>query len=154
MQTYKERPNFIPWPPLLLVAFTLTAFLLNRFVPLPLEFSGTRPLGALLIALALGVDLWAMKTLHEARTTILPNRGSNHLVAHGPFGYSRNPIYVANMVLLAGMGCVSMNAWFLLLAPADGILTHFLAVRREENHLLAKFGYQFEAYCRKVRRWI
>uniref|UniRef100_UPI0030DC50CC methyltransferase family protein n=1 Tax=uncultured Hoeflea sp. TaxID=538666 RepID=UPI0030DC50CC len=70
------------------------------------------------------------------------------------FGFSRNPIYVANMVLLVGMGCLSMNAWFLLLAPLDGILTHYLAVRREETHLLARFGYQFEAYCRKVRRWI
>ena len=108
----------------------------------------------LLIILAIGVDVWAMRTLHEARTTVLPNRGSRHLVVHGPFRFSRNPIYVANMALLAGMGCLSMNAWFLLLAPVDGGMTYFLAVRREENHLLAKFGYQFEGYCRKVRRWI
>lgn len=154
MNMYRERPNFIPWPPLLLVATTLTAILLGRFVPLPLEFAGTKILGVVLIIVALGIDLWAMRTLHEAQTTILPNRGSNHLVDHGPFGFSRNPIYVANMVLLVGMGCFSMNAWFLLLAPIDGVMTHFLAIRREENHLLAKFGYQFEAYCRKVRRWI
>lgn len=154
MTSYREKPNLVPWPPLLLVAFTLTAIILGRLVPVPLEFGGARPLGILLIIVALGVDLWAMKTLHEAHTTVLPNRGSKHLVVHGPFGFSRNPIYVANMVLLIGMGCISMNAWFLLLVPVDGVLTHFLAVRREENHLLARFGYQFEAYCRKVRRWI
>ena len=154
MNAYRERPNFIPWPPLLVVGFTLTAIMLNRVVPMPVEFSGTRTLGVLLIVIALGIDLWAMRTLHDAKTTILPNRGSSHLVAHGPFGYSRNPIYVANLVLLIGMGCFSMNAWFLLLAPIDGIMTHFLAIRREESHLLARFGYQFEAYCRKVRRWI
>lgn len=139
---------------MLLLALTLTAILLNRTFPLPLEFGGTRIVGILLIIIALGIDLWAMRTLHEAHTTILPNRGSKYLVAHGPFGFSRNPIYVANMVLLVGMGCLSQNAWFLLLAPVDGVMTHFLAIRREENHLLAKFGYQFEAYCRKVRRWI
>lgn len=154
MTNYREKPNLVPWPPLLLVAFTLTAIILGRLVPLPFGFGGTRPLGILLIIVALGVDLWAMKTLYEAHTTVLPNRGSQHLVTHGPFGFSRNPIYVANMVLLVGMGCISMNAWFLLLAPVDGLMTHVLAVKREESHLLARFGYQFEAYCRKVRRWI
>ncbi|WP_417412894.1 methyltransferase family protein [Hoeflea sp.] len=154
MKSYREKPNRIPWPPLLLVTFTLIAIVANHFVPLPLEFGGTRPLGIILIVAAIVVDLWAMKTLYEARTTVLPNRGSDHLVTRGPFGFSRNPIYAANMVLLFGMGCLSMNAWFLLLAPLNGIMTHFLAVRREETHLLARFGYQFEAYCRKVRRWI
>ena len=154
MNAYRERPNFIPWPPLLLVGFTLAAIVLNKVAPMALEFQGIRTLGVLLIVLALGIDLWAMRTLHDSKTTILPNRGSTHLVAHGPFGYSRNPIYLANMMLLVGMGFLSLNSWFLLLAPVDGILTHFLAIKREENHLLAKFGYQFEDYCRKVRRWI
>jgi hypothetical protein len=37
-----------------------------------------------------------------------------------------------------------MNGWFLLLAPVDGVLTHLLAIRREESHLIALFGYQYE----------
>ncbi|MDP3525366.1 MAG: isoprenylcysteine carboxylmethyltransferase family protein, partial [Hoeflea sp.] len=115
---------------------------------------GARTLGGALIGGALGIDLWAMKTLHEAHTTILPNRGSSHLVTQGPFGFSRNPIYVANMVLMIGIGLLSLNAWFLPLALVNGILTYMLAIRREENHLHAKFGYQFETYCRKVRRFI
>lgn len=154
MNSYREKPNYIPWPPLLLVGCSLAAILLNLLVPAPLEFRGAKVVGVLLIVVALGIDLWAMRTLHEAQTTILPNRGSSHLVTHGPFGYSRNPIYIANMLLIAGLGCLTLNAWFLLLALIDGILTHFLAVKREENHLLARFGYQYEAYCRKVRRWV
>lgn len=154
MNSYREKPNFIPWPPLLLAGCALAAVLLNLIVPAPLEFRGAKAIGVLLIVVALSMDLWAMRTLHEAQTTILPHRGSSHLVTQGPFGYSRNPIYLANMLLIAGLGCLTLNAWFLLLAPIDGVLTHFLAVRREEKHLLAKFGYQYEAYCRKVRRWI
>ncbi|WP_417418721.1 methyltransferase family protein [Hoeflea sp.] len=154
MNAYRESPNLIPWPPLLLAGFALAAIILDFIVPWPLEFNGIQTLGALLIVVAFGIDLWAMRTLHDSQTTILPNRGSSHLVAHGPFAYSRNPIYLANMLLLAGIGCLLMNAWFLLLAPIDGIMTYFLAIRREESHLLAKFGYQFEDYCRRVRRWI
>jgi len=154
MNAYRARPNFIPWPPLLLVGLTLAAILLSVVSPLALSFPGARPAGILLIGLALGIDLWAMRTLHEAHTTILPNRRSSHLVTQGPFRFTRNPIYVANILLLIGMGCVSMNGWFVVLAPVDALLTHFLAVRREESHLLANFGFQYEIYCRKVRRWL
>lgn len=154
MNVYRARPNYVPWPPLLLVGLTVAAIALNLIHPLPFEFGGARMVGAALMLLALGIDLWAMRTLHEAHTTILPNRRSTHLVTHGPFKYSRNPIYVANMMLMVGMGCFSLNGWFLFLAPIEGLLTHILAVRREENHLIANFGYQFECYCRKVRRWV
>ncbi|MBC7283997.1 isoprenylcysteine carboxylmethyltransferase family protein [Hoeflea sp.] len=154
MNPYRARPNYIPWPPLLLVGLSLAAVGLNLVAPMPLLFPGARMIGGALVCVALAIDLWAVRTLHEARTTILPNRASSHLVTHGPFGYSRNPIYVANMVLMVGMGCFSLNGWFMLLAVVMGILTHYLAVRREENHLIARFGYQFENYCRKVRRWI
>ena len=154
MNPYRARPNLIPWPPLLLVGLSLAAIALSLLTPLPLAFPGARTLGIALIAMALGIDLWAMRTLHEAHTTILPNRGSSHLVTHGPFGFSRNPIYVANMVLMIGIGLLSLNAWFLPLAAVNAALTHVLAIRREENHLHARFGYQFETYCRKVRRWI
>lgn len=154
MNAYRARPNFIPWPPVLLVGLTLAAILLNLVSPMALAYPGARPAGILLIGLALSIDLWAMRTLHEAHTTILPNRRSSHLVTQGPFRFTRNPIYVANILLLIGMGCVSMNGWFVLLAPIDALLTHFLAVRREESHLLANFGFQYETYCRKVRRWL
>lgn len=154
MNAYRAKPNYVPWPPLLLVGLTLAAIALNLAAPLPLAFTGIRTLGGLLIGLALAIDLWAMKTLHESHTTILPHRGSSHLVTHGPFRYSRNPIYIANILLMIGMGLFAKNAWFLPLALLDGLLTHYLAVRREENHLIARFGYQFETYCHKVRRWI
>lgn len=154
MNAFRSRPNRLPWPPILLVGLTLAAIGLDMAMPLQISFSGMRPLGVVLIGLALCIDLWAMKTLYDARTTILPNRGSTHLVTQGPFRYSRNPIYVANMLLMIGMGLFAANGWLLLLAPIDGVLTHFLAVKREENHLIALFGYQYENYCRKVRRWI
>lgn len=154
MNAIRARPNLVPWPPILIVSLTVAAIALNLAAPVAVDFAGVRLIGAALIVLALGIDLWAMKTLHDAHTTIMPNRGSTYLVTHGPFRYSRNPIYVANIILMIGLGFVAENGWLVLLAPVDGVLTHFLAIRREENHLNAMFGYQFETYCRKVRRWI
>ena len=52
---------------------------------LPLMLPGARMLGGVLIGAALGIDLWAQcGHCTEAHTTIMPNRGSTHLVTHGP----------------------------------------------------------------------
>lgn len=154
MNVRRTRPNVAPWPPLLIVGLTALAIALNAIVPIYSGFSWSRTLGAVLILTAIAVDLWAMKTLNDGRTTIMPHRGSSHLVTKGPFQFSRNPIYLANFILMAGLGLFFANGWMLLLAPVDALLTHILAVRREEIHLTAIFGYDYEAYCRRVRRWI
>ncbi len=154
MNERRTRPNVVPWPPLLIVGLTALAIALQVILPIDPGFSSSRILGAVLIVAALTIDLWAMKTLNDGRTTILPNRGSSHLVTKGPFQFSRNPIYLANLILMVGLGLFFGNGWMLLLAPVDALLTHILAVKREENHLIAMFGFEYEAYCRRVRRWI
>lgn len=154
MNAHRSRPSSVAWPPILIIGLTALAVLANMVAPLNFGFAGTRPMGIALIASATGIDVWAMKTLIDAKTTLMPNRRSSHLVTHGPFGHSRNPIYLANIMLMAGLGLFFNNGWLLLLAPACAVLTHLLAIKREENHLLALFGYEYETYCRRVRRWI
>lgn len=154
MNAYRSRPSVMPWPPLILAGTLLVAVTLGHLRPLHVGFPLSHTIGVLLATLAITLDLWAMKTLHEARTTVMPNRRSSHLVTCGPFRFSRNPIYLANIVLLTGLGLATGNGWFLPLAICDGLLTHFLAIRREESHLIALFGYKYEDYCRSVRRWI
>jgi protein-S-isoprenylcysteine O-methyltransferase Ste14 len=104
MNARRARPNSIPWPPILLVSLTMLAIVLNIVAPLEIGISGTRSLGVILIAAALGIDLWAMRTLHDSKTTIMPTAARRTWSPNGPFRYSRNPIYLANMVLMAGMG--------------------------------------------------
>ena len=154
MNVYRTRPNIIPWPPLLLVLFGTAAILAHAVMPLTLAFQMSRLAGVITILAGLTIDFWAMRTLQLAHTTFLPNRGSNHLVTEGPFRFSRNPIYVANFLLLAGIGLATGNGWFLAAVPIDALAMHFLAVLREEKHLLAQFGYRYENYCRNVRRWV
>tara|TARA_B100001105_G_scaffold10095_1_gene7526 strand:- start:277 stop:819 length:543 start_codon:yes stop_codon:yes gene_type:complete len=151
---YRQRPTIFPWPPVLLVAAMITGLVLGHNAPFELAFPMARPLGIALVIAGLSIDVWAMAALRKARTTIWPNRSCSHLVVNGPFSYTRNPIYVSNVMLLLGAGLLLGNMWFAPLAIADAALTYFLAIRREENHLIAKFGYKYEAYCRAVRRWV
>ena len=144
MNAYKAKPNDWPWPPIIAGAAILLSILAGMLIRL--ELPGTalaRFAGSLLIISAISLDIWSMMTLHASQTTILPNRKSSHLVTTGPFGYSRNPIYAGNAMLL-----------FAVFAVGAMIGTHVLAIRREELHLLAIFGAEYEAYCNRVRRWV
>ncbi len=153
-----ERPNIWPWPPILVVVFLLAGFAFNQLVPLGWlpGFAGemARGLGLILIAVALLIDIAAMRTMSAARTTIMPHRGSEHLVTAGPFRFSRNPIYLANVLLLAGIGLVTQNVWLVLLAPLQGYATQKLAIEREEAHLEARFSKTYRDYKKRVNRWL
>ena len=51
---------------------------------------------------ALALDISAALAFRRHRTTIMPNRPATALVTGGPFALSRNPIYVANTLLVGG----------------------------------------------------
>ena len=152
------RPNVIPWPPLIACAAIAAAIVLGLLVPLPwlpppmsdILFA----VGWVMIAGALAIDITAMRTMSRHKTTIMPNRASDHLVTDGPFSFTRNPIYVGNTMLMIGIGLIAGIVWFLLLAPIAAYATTKLAIEREERHLEARFGKKYRDYRKKVRRWI
>jgi protein-S-isoprenylcysteine O-methyltransferase Ste14 len=154
----KEKPNSLPWPPLIYGAAILlgafSAFVLPKPWPESPASDFLAAVGGLMIAAALFIDFSAMRTMSKAKTTIMPNKGAEHLVTRGPFSFSRNPIYLANTFITAGIGLLAGIIWFLPLALIAAYLTQHLAVRREEAHLEARFGKAFRDYSKKVRRWI
>ncbi|WP_421925016.1 methyltransferase family protein [Neoaquamicrobium sediminum] len=158
MTAVETRPNTLPWPPIVYVAAVAAAFVLNWLVPLP-WIPG--PLGELLFAVgwlvvggALAIDITAMRTMARAKTTIMPHRGSDHLVTSGPFSFTRNPIYLGNTMLMIGIGLIAGIVWFILLAPVAAFVTQKVAIEREERHLEMRFGKKYRDYAKKVRRWI
>jgi protein-S-isoprenylcysteine O-methyltransferase Ste14 len=158
VNAYDARPNRLPWPPMIYLAAIVLAAVLAWTVPLPWIPS---PLSDILFAIGIvaivgvaAIDVSAMRTLHKARTTIMPHRGSDHLVTAGPFSFSRNPIYLANTMLTFGIGLIAGSAWFILLGLIAAFATQKLAIEREEKHLEARFGKKYRDYRKKVRRWI
>ncbi len=149
------RPNKIPWPPILLMICIAAGLGLHTMLPFPTQDSPAFQLaGAALILAALALDVWASLSFRKAKTTILPHRGSDALVTSGPFQFSRNPIYVGNVMILVGVGLMARSLWPIILAPALAIAVQKLAIEREEAHLSARFGAQWEDYAQRVRRWV
>lgn len=152
---FSDRPNTFPWPPVILVSTLAVGYSAQGIVPFQMPIAETAAwIGIALIALAIAIDIAAMITLARAKTTILPHQKSNALVTQGIFSISRNPIYVANVLLIAGIGGWTGNPWIVLLAPLSGFATHHLAILREEQHLTAQFGEPYLDYVKSVRRWL
>jgi protein-S-isoprenylcysteine O-methyltransferase Ste14 len=158
MTDIQERPNRLPWPPLVYLAAIAASIVLHLLYPLP--FIGP-PLsdilfaaGGLLIIAVVAIDFSAIRTLQRAKTTVMPNRGAEHLVTTGPFSFSRNPIYLANTMLMFGAGLIAQIVWFFPLAIIAAFITQKLAIEREEKHLEVRFGKKYRDYAKRVRRWI
>ena len=111
-----------------------------------------RPAGWPLFGVA---ALWFTDPHHDlAKTTLNPNAVPDHLVTTGPFGITRNPMYLANTLLLIGVAFVSGVAWFLPLAFISAYATQKVAIEGEEKVLAAKYGKKYRDYAKRVRRRI
>lgn len=158
MTDLNAAPSKVPWPPIIYLAAIAVAVALGLLYHLPWI---TEPLSDLLYAagwLALvgvvAIYYSAMQTLKRAKTTIRPDRPSEHLVTSGAFSFTRNPIYFANTLLMIAVGLITANVWFIVLAVIAAYATQKLAIEREEKHLQARFGKKYIDYTKKVRRWI
>jgi protein-S-isoprenylcysteine O-methyltransferase Ste14 len=90
----------------------------------------------------------------ETRTT--GTVGGTFLIMTGPFAYVRNPLYLGNMLLYAGVGVMSMALfpWLLIAALVWFYLQYYLIVTSEEGYLSGQFGSDYACYCRHVRRFL
>lgn len=151
------RPTAFPWPPVLLVGVFLTAWLLGYAYPL--NWPGLDDLPARIIGIGIGVlgialFAWGAWTFHRHRTTILPNQRADALVTDGPFRFRRNPIYIADVMILLGVAELTKNIWFVAAAVLFVPLVTWLAILPEERHLEARFGDAYREYKARTRRWI
>jgi protein-S-isoprenylcysteine O-methyltransferase Ste14 len=157
MNAYRMKPLAFPWPPLIYGAAIAAAFLLQAHFPLAVAETNiwiASAAGGVLILAAIVMDVWAMRTLLDCHTTIMPNRCSTHLVTSGPYRFTRNPIYLGYTLATAGIGLAMLNPWCIVTATAAAGLTSIIAIKREELHLLSRFGIDFERYCNGTSRWI
>lgn len=79
---------------------------------------------------------------------------AEELVTQGIFKHCRNPLYVGNILMLVGVGILSNSLLYLAALIPIFLLIYHAIVLAEENFLRKKFGASFEAYCKRVNRWV
>ena len=149
-----ERPNTLPWPPMIYGGLAIAGMLLQSYMPLPWPLPAMGLLGTVMFLVGIATDIGTMALFIRRKANILPHKAATTLITDGPFRYSRNPIYVGNTLMLAGAGIAFSSLWLVLAALIAAVLVHYLAIRREERHLAAKFGNDWNEYAGRTPRWL
>ncbi len=130
-------------------------WVLVRNAPSPLEpLLAWRPAGAALIGLGITLMAVAGWSFHRHHTTILPFADhSNRLIDSGVFRLSRNPIYLAESILLSGIALSTGHLWPWVAVPVFVVGINVSVIAWEERALQQRFGRDYQDYCRRTRRW-
>ena len=110
-----------------------------------------------LIPLSLGIVLllWCVGAFYrEGRGTLAPWDPPRHLVVTGVYRLSRNPMYVAVVLLLWGWALTFRSASLALYALAVMIVFHLRVVFGEEPWLARAHGERWIRYKAQVPRWL
>jgi len=76
------------------------------------------------------------------------------LVSQGLYRFSRNPMYVGVLLVIAGQTVVFESQTLAVYAVAVFVCFHLVVVFVEEPHLRATRGPSYDLYCRTTPRWL
>ncbi len=109
--------------------------------------------GGLTLA-GLFISLWAVRDILNAGSHVPTWQPTTAIVTGGAYGLSRNPIYIAMLVIFLGLAIALTNLWMVLLLPIMAWALHHAVVKPEEAYLADRFGAAYEDYRRHVPRWV
>ena len=90
----------------------------------------------------------------DGRGTLSPADPTKQLVITGLYQYSRNPMYVGVMLILLGETLFAQSLYLLVYTGLVCIAFNLFIRYREEPRLSHDFGNEYEAYKKKVKRWV
>jgi len=107
--------------------------------------------GAAMVFLAVLLRTWATAFL---KTEVVHDMSqhSEGLVADGPYRYVRNPLYLANLPMMAGIGMMASRLGWFFIVIATWVFVYRL-IFREEDGLLKNQGASYREYFEAVPRF-
>ena len=99
--------------------------------------------------------LWCVLTFaFVGRGTPLPFDPPRRLVVRGPYRFVRNPMAIGVALALTGAALFYQSVGLMIFTGLFALVIHFFVVLYEEPTLRSMFGDEYEAYSRRVRRWL
>ena len=156
MMEPKDSSNAIVRPPIGWALAFAAGLGLNWLYPLP-WIPAALPnvwIGASVFAAAFALAIWAIVSFRRAGTRVETTEPTTAIVEHGPYRFTRNPIYMGMFLGQIGFAIGFNSLWILItLIPFYLVLRHGV-VAREEAYLERKFGGVYLGYKSRVRRWL
>jgi protein-S-isoprenylcysteine O-methyltransferase Ste14 len=112
-------------------------------------------LAGLLLCLGALLLLWCVREFYVAgRGTLAPWDPPRHLVVSGPYRFSRNPMYVGVLTILAGWCTLWGSRTLIIYSVSFLIGFHLRVLLFEEPWAAHHFGSEWDAYRARVPRWV
>lgn len=119
-------------------------------VPLPIWL---RWIGIGIGIIAGSLFLWTLRNLGKNLTDTVVTRKEHSLVTGGPYRWVRHPFYSSGTLFILANSLAAAN-WFLSLTGVLFFILIVIRTRREEKHLLARFGDEYRNYMRQTGRFL
>lgn len=149
----KTPLHWVDLPPIWLAMSLGVVWGFDQIIPWGLFGPAGRTVGGAMVFAGVVVMGIAAAQMLAARTTVIPRGQPRALVTGGMFAWSRNPIYLADALILSGAilwwdvpVAVPLVFGFMLLIQHRFIL-------REEDVLRAAFGTAFTQWAARTGRW-
>jgi protein-S-isoprenylcysteine O-methyltransferase Ste14 len=94
-----------------------------------------------------------VRFVRVGRGTLMPQVPTEELVISGLYRYVRNPMYVGDLIVLAGEALLFRSWWMVGYAVFVWTVLNAFIRRYEEPTLTRRHGADYVDYCRRVRRW-
>ena len=146
--------KWLDLPPLWLALFAAIAWVQAKVFQLGSFGAAGDWSGAALVLAGLLLIALAAVEFRRHRTTIIPHETPSAIVTSGIFGLSRNPIYLADALILTGLSLRWDAVLGLILVPVFIALITRRFIFAEEARLRAGFAAEYDAWAARVRRWI
>ena len=138
-------------------AVMLATFVLLPPRPLAGDWAADRWLdlaGLALCLLGQGLRAFVIGLAYIKRGGVNKQIYAARLVQEAMFATSRNPLYVGNIIVLAGLFLIHNNPIAYLLGGGFFLVSYHAIVAAEERYLRGQFGPEYDEYCRRVNRWL
>lgn len=141
-------------PPLVYLGSIGLGLLVHFFWPVAfLPASISVPIGVVLVLVAVVLFISSVRTFRNAGTPVPGNQPTTTIVRAGPYGFSRNPIYLAFTLFQLGLAAW-VNSVGVLVTLLPALVLMAVVIAREERYLEARFPSEYPQYRREVRRWL
>jgi protein-S-isoprenylcysteine O-methyltransferase Ste14 len=150
-----DKKDFLIPPFVLLFLYLIIAntFHLPKFGDIITSSSIASWIGVLLCVFAPALFLWGIVSFGKSFRVGIDNEKPGCLVTAGAFSFSRNPLYLAFFMILAGIFLI-YPTWVFFVYFIAGLWLIDRQVCLEENSLKIIYGKEYDDYCIKVRRYI
>lgn len=150
----EKLENLLDWPPVWMLGGIGVILVLGR-IGFPFGFGAYGPgLGVAFVALGIWLLTSALLRMRAHATTFNPRGAPTALVTDGVFAISRNPIYLADVLILLGFAFWADAVLGLLVAAGFVWVISDRFIAHEEELLAESFGDEAAVWFNRVRRWI